>query len=146
VYARPDLDEGGAVLDLDEAFFALEQLDAQGRKALVLAGMMWEELYRDALAQADKSKYLLERLHKWAADWGLTFDMSKASAPWEAPHDRPLAVLSRRYYAQLSERTAELEDLRARLDDALDGREQAEIRAEQAERALLHLRHRGKKP
>ena len=35
------------MFDLDEGFHALQNLDAEGRKALVLAGKLWEEIYRD---------------------------------------------------------------------------------------------------
>jgi hypothetical protein len=39
------------VFDLDGAFHALEHLDAQGRKTLMLAGRLWEEIYRDEQRQ-----------------------------------------------------------------------------------------------
>ena len=35
------------MFDLDEGFHALQNLDAEGRKALVLAGKLWKEIYRD---------------------------------------------------------------------------------------------------
>ena len=35
------------MIDLDEGIHALQNLDAQGRKALVLAGELWKEIYRD---------------------------------------------------------------------------------------------------
>jgi hypothetical protein len=133
------------VLDLDEAFFALEQLDGEGRKALVLCGQIWEETYRSAVLRAEKAEWLQQRVHQWASGWGLTFDTSKAAAHWEAEHDRPVPVLGIHLQALLSQRREEIDELRKRLDEALDGREQAEIRADQAERALLHLRHKGRK-
>ena len=41
--------------DIEAAFAALEQLDEKGRKALTLAGAMWEEMWRDAVARAAKA-------------------------------------------------------------------------------------------
>ena len=48
--------------DIEEAFAALEQLDERGRKALTLAGAMWEEMWRDAAARAEKASGLRVRL------------------------------------------------------------------------------------
>jgi len=91
------------MFDLDEGFHALQNLDAEGRKALVLAGKLWEEIYRDE-------------------------------------HQHVPASLTRRYLAALSERTEEARELRVRLDDVLDSREQAELRAEKAESLAEELR------
>jgi len=91
------------VFDLDEAFHALEGLDAQGRKALVLAGRLWEEIYRDE-------------------------------------HQPDRTPLTRRYLAELAERREEVLELRRRLDNVLDSREKAEIRAEHAESMLAKTR------
>jgi hypothetical protein len=41
--------------DSEEAFAALERLDEEGRRALMLAGAMWEEMWRDAVARAEKA-------------------------------------------------------------------------------------------
>ena len=122
--------------DFDVAFDALEHLDDKGRLALRVSGQMYEELYLAADARAEKAEWLLERLHTWAAQWGLIFDLTAASGHWEAHHSRPQTVLVSRYHTLLLERGNEVRELQRRLDDALDGREQAEIRAEQAERAL----------
>ncbi len=124
------------MFDLDEAFHALEELDGQGRKALVLCEQIWQEVHRDALARAAKAEFLLARLQMWTSAWGLQFDLSKAAARWETEHERPLAVLERRYRTRLSELGAEVRELGARLDEALEGREWAEMRAEEAEERL----------
>ena len=76
----------------------------QGRKALVLAGKLWEEIYRD------------ENQHV------------------------PASHIVSRYLAELSERSQQARELRERLDDALDSREQAEIRAEKAESLVEKMR------
>ena len=122
--------------DIDEAFAALKQLDEDGRKALSVACMMWEEKWREATARAEKAEWLLGRLHEWAAGWGLIFDVSKAAAHWDTQHDGQPSLLTTWFEAHVQATGKELQGLRTRLDDALDGREQAEIRAEQAERAL----------
>jgi len=121
--------------DFDAAFDALVHLDDKGRLALRVSGQMYEELYLAADARAEKAEFLLERLHTWAAEWGLIFDLTAASGHWEAHHSRPQTVLVSRYHTLLLERGNEVRELQRRLDDALDGREQAEIRAEKAERA-----------
>ena len=121
--------------DFDAAFDALVHLDDKGRLALRVSGQMYEELYLAADARAEKAEFLLERLHTWAAEWGLIFDLTAASGHWEAHHSRPQTVLVSRYHTLLLERGDEVRELKRRLDDALDGREQAEIRAEKAERA-----------
>jgi len=136
VYASPEISEGAPMADIDEAFAALKQLDEDGRKALSVACMMWEEKWREATARAEKAEWLLGRLHEWAAGWGLIFDVSKAAAHWDAQHDGQPSLLTTWFEAHVQATGKELQGLRTRLDDALDGREQAEIRAEQAERAL----------
>jgi len=106
--------------DIEEAFAALEQLDEQGRKALLLVGAMWEEMWRDALARAEKAEWLLTRLHKWAADWGLTFDVSKAAAHWDTEHERQPAILVPWYESLVTARNKEIRELRVRLACTID--------------------------
>ena len=91
------------MVDLDEGFHALQSLDSEGRKALKLAGKIWEEVYGD------------EREH--------------TPAP-----------LTRRYLSELAESSEQVRELRGRLDDVLDSREQAELRAEKAETVLGQTR------
>jgi len=122
--------------DFDAAFDALEHLDDKGRLALRVSGQMYEELYLAADARAEKAEWLLERLHTWAAQWGLVFDLKAASEHWDAHHPRSQTVLVSRYHTLLLERGDEVRELKRQLDEALDSREQAEIRAETAEMAL----------
>jgi hypothetical protein len=122
--------------EFDAAFDALEHLDDQGRLALRVSGQMYEELYLAADARAERAEFLVERFHTWASQWGLVFDLKAASEHWDAHHPQPETVLVSRYHTLLLERGDEVRELKRRLDDALDGREQAEIRAEQGERAL----------
>jgi hypothetical protein len=77
--------------DFDDAFVALQLLDHQGRKALRLSGAMWEEILREAITRAERAEYMMWLLHDWASDLGLTFDVTKAAAEWDAEHvHRPL--------------------------------------------------------
>lgn len=92
------------MFDLDEAFHALAELDSQGRKALVLAGKLWEEIYRD------------ENQHV------------------------PASHIVSRYLTELAERSEQVRVLRKRLDDVLDSREGAEMRAERAESLIEQVR------
>jgi len=123
----------------DAAFDALAHLDDQGRLALRVSGQMYEELYLAADARAERAEFLVERLHTWAAQWGLIFDLKAAEEHWDAHHPRPQTVLVSRYHTLLLERGDEVRELQRQLDDALDDREQAEIRAEAAERALAGI-------
>jgi len=125
---------------MDAAFAALDQLDDKGRLALRVSGQMYEELYLAADARAERAEFLVERLHTWAAQWGLIFDLKAAEEHWDAHHPRPQTVLVSRYHTLLLERGDEVRELKRRLDDALDGREQAKIRAEKAERELDELK------
>ena len=128
------------MIDFDAAFDALEHLDDKARQALELSGAMYEELYLSADARAEKAEWFLERLHAWATQWGLSFDLSTASAHWDAHHPRPETVLVSSYHTLLLERGYELRELKRLLEDVLDSREAAEIRAEVAERDLDALR------
>lgn len=91
------------MFDLDEGFHAMQNLDSEGRKALKLAGKVWEEVYGDV-------------------------------------RDHAPAPLTRRYLSELSERTEQVRVLRDGLNDVLDSREAAELRAEAAELLLEKVR------
>ena len=125
--------------DFDVAFDALEHLDDKGRLALRVSGQMYEELYLAADARAERAEFLVERLHTWACEWGLVFDLKAASDHWDAHHPRQETVLVSRYHTLLLERSDEVRELKRRLDDALDDREQLEIRVEKAERELARV-------
>jgi hypothetical protein len=131
--------------DLDQAFFFLEQLDEQGRTAMTLVCMLLDEVHRGALDRAARAEWALGRLSAWACEVGLTIDTSEVLAEWDDRSESALAPLTQRYYAQLSERAAEIKDLRARLDELAGEREELKLRAERAERALLHLRPKGQR-
>jgi hypothetical protein len=126
--------------DFSEAFAALETLDAKGQQAVEIASAMWGELYGAAIARAEKSEWLLARLHDWAQGFGLDFDMSRASMSWDQLHARTEPVVISGYHTLLIEKGAELRELRARLDEVLDHREQLELRLEAAQGELKRLR------
>src|SRR5450756_1890260 len=129
-----------AMTSMDAAFAALDQLDDQGRLALRVSGQMYEELYLAADARAERAEFLVERFHTWASQWGLIFDLKAAEEHWDAHHPRPQTVLVSRYHTLLLERGDEVRELKRRLDEVLDDREQLEIRAEKAERELDELK------
>ena len=52
--------------------------------------------------------------------------------------ERPLTPLTRRYLAELSQRSEEVRELRERLEDALDGREAAESQLERVRALAAH--------
>ena len=126
--------------DFDAAFDALEHLDDRARQAVELSEAMHEELYLDVEERARKAEWLLERLHALASQRGLIFDLAAASEHWDAHHPRPKMPLTSRYHTLLLERDNEARNLQRLLDDACDDREQAEVRAESAERERDALR------
>jgi hypothetical protein len=126
--------QGEGMPDFDAAFDALEHLDDEARQAVELSGAMYEELYLDIEARARKAEWLLERLHALASQRGVDFDLVAAAAHWDARHPRPETPLTSRYHTLLLERDNEARNLQRLLNDACDDREQAEIRAETAER------------
>jgi hypothetical protein len=126
--------------DFDAAFDALEHLDDKARQALELSGAMYEELYREVEDRVRKAEWLLERLHARASQRGVVFDLAAASEYWDGRHPRPKMPLTSRYHTLLLERDNEARNLQRLLDDAADEREQAEIRAETAERERVALR------
>jgi hypothetical protein len=130
------------VFDADEALHALETLDTEGRKALQLAGKIWEEVHEDALWKSERAEYLLGRLNRLNTDLGLGFDLGREMRAWELRHKRPGRHLTRHYLTELSRRNAELQDLRARLDRVLDDRELLEMAAESEGSAELRLLRR----
>jgi hypothetical protein len=131
--------------DLDEAFFALEQLDDQGRLALTLVCALLDEVHQGALRRAARAEWALGRLSGWACEAGLTVDPSEVLAEWDDRSEPALAPLTHRYHVQLSERVAEVKALRDQLDELMGEREQLSMRAEQAQRALLHLHPKDRK-
>ena len=122
--------------DIAEAFSALEHLDRDGQKALNIATMALKEKLPTATARARRAEWLLRRLDRWASGWGLEFDLEGATARYDREHPQEPATLSPWFESHVA---AELHDLRARLNDALDGRETAEMRAEAAEMQLTKL-------
>ena len=126
------------MFDLDESFHALQSLNAEGRKALALADKIWAEVHGDALSRADQAEYLLSRLNRLATDLGLDFDLDREKRAWELLRRHPVTPLTKRYLAELSERTEEVRELRERLDDALDGREAAESQLEKVRALAAH--------
>jgi hypothetical protein len=120
--------------DSREAFATLDQLDANGCKALAIASMMWEETWRGATCRAEKAEWLLERLNVWATSCGHSFEMKKTAARWDAEHaSQPTGLLSwhQEYLAARSEKTSEP---RVRLACALSSEKKAVLRPH-AERA-----------
>ncbi len=126
--------------DFDAAFDALEHLDDEARRAVELSAAMYEELYLDVEARARKAEWLLERLLALASQRGLAFDLAAASEHWDAHHPHPQMPLTSRYHTLLLERDNEARNLQRLLNDAFDDREQAEVRAETAERERNALR------
>lgn len=127
------------MLDIDRAFDFLEELDSAGQTALRLVAALYEEDLQAATSRAEKAEWLLSRLHAWAANWGMIFDLGKASDHWDETHETPQGDLRCRCFARLTRLGHELRELRVRLDEVLDAREQAEISASalETERNLL---------
>ena len=114
--------------DFDDAFVALQLLDREGRKALRLSGAMWEEILREAIARAERAEYLMWLLHDWAADLGLTFDVTRAAAEWDAEHVHRPPVLLPWFETLQAARSSRLHEMRLRLRRSYDGQLRATLR------------------
>ena len=65
--------------NVEEAFTTLEAQDDKGRKALLLAGVMWEELWREAVERAE------------TVEWGYSSESRsgpRTGAPFRRRHSR----------------------------------------------------------
>ena len=127
--------------NMDDAFTALERLGDEGRKVLLVAGLLWERQYHETLARAERAEWLFERIQKWSTDWGLSFDMTKAAEHWDQRYRRRTPVLVPWYDARIARRRREMRELRLDLESARDAEERAttwalreRARAEAAER------------
>ncbi|MEI6501286.1 MAG: hypothetical protein WCP21_09710, partial [Armatimonadota bacterium] len=68
--------------EMEDAFTALEAMGDRGRKAMLLAGLMWEELWREAVARADKAEWLLTRAEYRAEAWGVEITSPEVARVW----------------------------------------------------------------
>ena len=114
--------------NMAEAFSALERLDDEGREALRLAGAMWEEILQDAIARTQRAEYLLWRLHDWAFDRGLDFDVARAAAEWDADHERRPLVLLPWFEAFVAARTERLQEMRVRFRRSCEDKQRDMLR------------------
>lgn len=110
---------------LDDGFTALEHMDDKGRRALYVASTMWERLHRDALARAERAEWLFERIQKWSEDWGLSFDVDKATEAWNNRYRREPPVLVPWYEARIEKRREEMRELSESLESAYEAEERA---------------------
>ena len=114
--------------EFDDAFVALQLLDEQGRKALRLAGAMWEEILREAIARTHRAEYLMWQLYDCISDGGLVFDFAKAAAEWDAEHERRPQVLLPWFETLQAARAEELRQMRVRLRRSHEGQQRAVLR------------------
>ena len=114
--------------DIDDAFVALQLLDSQGREALRLAGSMWEEILREAIARALRAEHLMWQIYERASDEGVAFDFAGAAAEWDATHERRPYVLLPQLEAFVAARSERLYEMRVRLTRSYDGQLRATLR------------------
>jgi predicted nucleic acid-binding Zn-ribbon protein len=126
------------VFDLDEGFHALQNLDAQGRKALVLAGKLWKEVYRDE-GQHRPATFLVSRYLTELSE------LSKEVRELRRRLDDALDDRERLEIDGSRERDRELRELRRQLEQATEAQRRAWSRAaherERAEQAELQRDH-----
>ncbi|HEY5529970.1 MAG TPA: hypothetical protein VIL51_11075 [Thermoleophilia bacterium] len=111
--------------NLEDALTVIEQMGDQGRKAMLLAGLMWEEKWRETLARAERAEWLFERIQKWSTDWGLCFDVTKAAEHWDQRYQHRTPVLVPWHDARIEKRRQEIRELRLDLESARDAEERA---------------------
>jgi hypothetical protein len=95
---------------LGAGFTALEHMNDKGRRALIVAGLMWEKLLREAVERAEKAEWLLARAENQAADWGVAINSPEAARHWEIRH-RPRPDLVPWYEARMEKRREEMREL-----------------------------------
>ena len=111
--------------ELEDAFTALEAMGDRGRKAMLLAGLMWEELWREAVARADKAEWLLERAEHRAEAWGVEITSPEVARVWETRFRRETPVLVPWHDARIEKRKQEMRELRESVEIARAAEERA---------------------
>jgi len=116
------------VADIDDAFVALQMLDEQGLKALRLCGAVWQEILQQAAARTERAEYVLWQLYDRAAEEGVVFDFAKASADWDAKHERWRFVLLPWFETLQAAKAEKLRDMRLRLRQSHDDQLRVRLR------------------
>ena len=110
---------------MDDGFTAFEHMDDKGRRALHVAGALWERLYRDAVDRAEKAEWLCDRMEKWSQDWGLNFDIKEATKHWNNRFRREPPALVPWYEARITKRSEEMRKLRDEVECAQEAEQRA---------------------
>lgn len=108
---------------MEEAFEALEALPDGGRDALLLAGLLWDEAWREAENRADKAEFLLEHIRTWTHRWGMDFNMESAEEDYRCACEMRPPALVPWYADRMRERGSELADLRQKLTELREEKE-----------------------
>lgn len=123
-----------------ERIAALHRLDENARQAVEISCQIWEAKWRQEAMRAAKAEYLLDCVQKWAADWGLIFDIEKQAATWDAVFDHRADLLLTWFELQVKLTGRQIEQLERELAVAVERAKRAETRAEKAERLLHEVR------
>ena len=115
--------------DIDDAFAALENLNEEGLKALKLCGAVWQEILQQAAARTERAEYVLWQLYDRASEEGVVFDFAKASAEWDAKHERWRFVLLPWLETLQAASAEKLRDMRLRLRKSHDRQLRATLAA-----------------
>ena len=111
--------------EMEGAFTALEVMGDRGRKAMLLAGLMWEELWREAVARADKAEWLLERAEHRAEAWGVEITSPEVARVWETRFRRDTPYLVPWFDSRIHARREEMRELRESVEVARAAEERA---------------------
>lgn len=132
---------------MEDALACLEALGDEGRDALRIAGLVWEESWRRADERARVAESQLRHLMRWALDEGREGEAGRVRRRWEyrdAPPDEPLKPWHER---RIEERRQKLQALHMRLEEAIEANhrmariaDRDRLRAETAERESDALR------
>ena len=114
--------------DFDDAFLALQMLDERGLQALRLCGAVWQEILQQAAARTERAEYVLWQLYDRAAEEGVVFDFAKASADWDAKHERWRFVLLPWIETLQAASAEKLRDMRLRLRQSHDDQLRVRLR------------------
>ena len=111
--------------EMEDALTAVEGMGETGRRALLLAGLMWEELWREAVSRADKAEFLLERAKYRAQAWGVEITSPEVARVWETRFKRDTPVLIAWHDARVHARREEMRELRESVENARAAEEKA---------------------
>ena len=132
---------------MEDALACLEALGDEGRDALRIAGLVWEESWRRADERARVAERKLSHVMRWALDEGRESEAGRVRRRWEYRDAHPDEPLRPWHERRIEECRQKLQALHMRLEEAIEANhrmariaDRDRLRAETAERECDELR------